>query len=73
MTHYQYDGLTYVRECADRGESIVARIIRERREALEAKAARRARLIRLAYIILFPTAFLAGVGLGELVAFSLPL
>lgn len=71
MTTQTFDALAYVQECADRGESIVARIIRERREALEAKAARRARLIRLALTILFPVAFLAGVGLGELVAFTL--
>jgi hypothetical protein len=63
-----YDALEWVRECAERGESIVGRIIRERNEARARAAARRARMIRLAYVVGLPVALLAGIGLGEIVA-----
>lgn len=72
MTHPQaYPALDWIAETAARGESIVGRIIRERREeAARREAARKARL-RLALTITLPIALLAGIGLGELTAYAL--
>ena len=69
------DALEWVRETAANGESIVGRIIRERREA-QAIAARRKAKQRAARIVTYfaslPLAALAGVMIAEQIAAHLP-